>query len=80
MLRKSFAVALFAFAGAALACDDAGRGKSASYAPDDGVPDKAAQVQTTTATKESAAAPAAAVVKKEQAQPKRKPQGKPISS
>ena len=69
------------FAGAALACDDAGRGKSASYAPDDGIPDKAAEVRTTTPAKEIAVVPAQpTVVKKQQAEPKRKPQGKPLSS
>lgn len=81
MLRKLFAVALFALAGAALACDDGARGKSASYAPDDGVPEKAAEVRTTTATKETVAAPAPTnVLKKQQAETKRKPQGKPLSS
>ena len=81
MLRKLSAVALFALAGAALACDDGPRGKSASYAPDDGVPDKAVEVRTTTAAKETAAAPAPSnAVKKQQAEPKRKPQGKPLNS
>ena len=78
MIRKLVAVALFSLASAAWACDDGPRGKSASYAPDDGVPDRAADVRTTTPTKQ-AEAPAAAVVKK-QAQPKRKPQGKPLNS
>lgn len=80
MLRKLAAVALFTLAGAALACDDAPRGNSASYAPDDGVPDKTAQVRTATPTKDAVATPAAPVVKKQQAQPKRKPQGKPLNS
>ena len=73
MLRKLLAVALFAVAGGALACDDGPRGTSASYAPDDGVPAKAAEVRTTTAAKETASSPApAAVTKKQQAEPKRK--------
>ena len=81
MLRKLTAVALFALAGAALACDDGSRGKSASYAPDDGVPDKATEVRTATPTKEAAVVEAAPVAKKQQqAQPKRKPQGKPLNS
>jgi hypothetical protein len=82
MLRKLSAVALFALAGAALACDDGGsRGKSASYAPDDGVPEKAAEVRTTTPTKDATVVQAAPVAKKQQqAQPKRKPQGKPLNS
>ena len=78
---KLIAVALFALAGTALACDDAGRGKSASYAPDDGVPEKAAEMRTTAPTKQAPAASAAPVsVKKQQAEPKRKPQGKPLNS
>ena len=81
MLRQLSAVALFALAGAALACDDGARGKSASYAPDDGVPEKAAEVRTTTPTKDTVAAPAPSnVVKKPQAEPKRKPLGKPLNS
>ena len=78
MLRKIAAVSLFAFAGASLACDDAGRGKSASYTPDDGVPEKVAEVRTAAPAKETAAAPATPVVVKKQAEPKRKPQGKPL--
>src|SRR5690606_36338090 len=81
MLRKLTAVALFALAGAARACDDAGHrhGRSAAYAPHAGVPEQAADVRTATRTKETpAAVKAAPVVKKEQAQPKRKPQGKPL--
>ena len=80
MLRKLSAVALFALAGAALACDDGPRGKSASYAPDDGIPEKAAEVRTTTATKENVAVPVPSNVVKKQAEPKRKPQGKPLNS
>ena len=78
MLRKIAAVALFAWAGASLACDDAGRGKSASYAPDDGVPDKVAEVRAPTPAKEAAAAPVTPAVVKKHAEPKRKPQGKPL--
>jgi hypothetical protein len=78
MLRKIATVALLAWAGASLACDDAPRGKSASYAPDDGVPDKVAEARAPTPAKETAAAPVAPVVVKKQAEPKRKPQGKPL--
>ena len=78
MLRNITAFALLALAGSALACDDGPRGKSASYAPDDGVPDKVAEVRTATPAKETAAAPVAPAVVKKQAEPKRKPQGKPL--
>jgi hypothetical protein len=81
MFRKLSAVALFALAGTALACDDGPRGSSASYAPDDGVPARSAEVLTTKPAKEAAAPSAAPVaVKKQQAEPKRKPQGKPLNS
>ena len=80
MLRKIAAVALLAWAGTSLACDDAGRGKSASYAPDDGVPDKVVDVRGATPAKETAAAPVTPAVVKKQAEGKRKPQGKPIGS
>ena len=81
MIRKLSAIALFALAGAALACDDGPRGNAMSYAPDDGVPEKAAEVRTTTATKDAATpSPAPVAVKKQPAAPKRKPQGKPLDS
>ena len=85
MIHTLSAVALFALAGAALACDGAPRSKSAaSFAPDDGVPDKVAAFPASTATAAKDSLPAAALplepVKKQQAAPKRQPKGKPLGS
>ena len=95
MVRTLSAVALFALAGAALACDGA-RSKwvssfapaspapVSSFAPDDGVPDKVAAFPASTATAAKDNAGAAALpsepVKKQQAAPKRQPKGKPLGS
>lgn len=82
MIRTLSAVALLALAGAALACDDGSRGKSASYAPDDGVPEKVASVPASTSVKDTpvAAALPPEPVKKQPSAPKRQPKGKPLGS
>ena len=82
MLRNLFAVALFTLAGAALACDDARGGKSASvtYAPDDGVPEKTLVAPAKPAVKDVATPVSTEAAKtKQQAPKKRAPQGKPLA-
>ena len=86
MLRRATAIALFAFAGTALACDDAGHShKSAAMNADDGVPapTAAAPAPAKAGTKDSkATAGQSQPVKTENpAAPKRRaPAGKPIGA
>jgi hypothetical protein len=82
MLRNLTAIALFVLAGAALACDDARGGKSASasYAPDDGVPEKTVAEPAKPAVKEVATPVSTEASKTKQSAPKKRaPQGKPLA-
>jgi len=84
MLRRATAVALFAFAGAALACDDAGHShKSAAMNADDGVPAPTAAAPAKAVSKDSKVTTGQTqpVKADNPAAPKRRaPTGKPLNS
>jgi hypothetical protein len=83
MLRRASAVVLFALAGAALACDDAGHSHKSAMNVDDGVPAPTAAAPAKAVAKEgkTTATPAQPVKADNPAAPKRRtPAGKPLNS
>jgi hypothetical protein len=78
MLRTLTAIGLLAFTGAAVACDDAGRGKSMTY-QDDGVPTQTVAQPAKASEKDATATASPQKVKSEQPAAKRRaPKGKPL--